>query len=170
MNIVMKHHYDKKHMLKRFEVGDCVYLCLYTGYNIPSNWGKNKKVGQWYTGPFTILERVGCLAYHLELPAHWNIHNVINIAFLEPTLKEEDPFSCVPPQLDAVHNECYPDKEDCYDVEQIAKCTRRIRHMRHLFTEYLVWWKGFDESHDEWLREDNLEGTWDMVDEFEVME
>ena len=70
---------------------------------------------------------------------HWNIHNVINIAFLEPALKEEDPFSCVPPQLDAVHDEHYPDEEDCYDVEQIlAKHTRCIGHARCLFTEYLV--------------------------------
>ena len=48
--------------------------------------GKNKKQGQRYTGPFEITERVGRLAYRLNLPAHWRIHNVINIAFLEPAV------------------------------------------------------------------------------------
>ena len=111
------------------------------------------------------------MAYRLELPAHWNIHNVINIAFLEPVPKDEDPFSRVPPQLDPVHDERYPDEEDRYDVERIlAKRTRHIGRARRLFTEYLVRWKGFDESHDEWLREDDLEGARDMVDEFEATE
>ena len=54
-------------------------------------------------------------------------------------LKEEDPFSCILPQLDAVHDECYPDEEDHYDVEWIlAKHTRHIRCVRYLFTEYLI--------------------------------
>lgn len=41
-----------------------------------------------------MLEKVGCLICYLELPSHWNIHNVINIAFLEPVPKDDDPFAC----------------------------------------------------------------------------
>ena len=70
-----------------------MYLHLYTGYNIPTNLGKNKKLGQRYTGPFDMLERVGRLAYHLDLPSHWRIHNMVNISFLEPALKGNDPFN-----------------------------------------------------------------------------
>ena len=170
-NITMKNHYNCQHILKSFNAGDQVYLCLYTGYNIPANWGKNKKIGQHYTGPFTVLERVGCLVYHLDLLSQWNIHDVINIAFLEPAPKGNDPFDCVPPQPEVVHDECYPDEDDHYDVECVlAKHTRHIGYAQQLFTKYLVQWKGFNESHDEWLRVEDMEGAQETVNEFEAKE
>ena len=89
-NMVMKNYYDRRRLPKAFEVGDRVYLRLYTGYNIPANFGKNKKIGQRYTGPFSVFERVGRLAYRLEPLSHWNMHNVVNIAFLEPAPKGDD--------------------------------------------------------------------------------
>lgn len=170
-NIIMKHYYNHQHILKSFNVGDWVYLCLYSSYNIPANWGKNKKIDQQYTGLFIILEKVGCLAYWLKLPSHWNVHDVINITFLEPVARGVDPFDCVPTQPDAVHDKQYPDQEDCYDVEQIlTKCERHIGHGWCLFTEYLVQWKGFNKSHDEWLRAEDMEGAQEMVNEFEATE
>lgn len=41
--------------------------------------------------------------------------------------------------------------------------------MQCLFTEYLVRWNGFDESHDEWKRLEDLEGAKELVEEFENM-
>ena len=127
-NIIIKHHYNCQHIPKSFNVGDQVYLHLYSSYNIPANWGKNKKIGQCYTGPFTIVERVGHLAYCLKLLSHWNIHDVINITFLEPAPAGSDPFNHVPAPPEAVHDEYYPNKDDWYDVEHVlAKHTRHIR-------------------------------------------
>ena len=75
------------------------------------------------------MERIGCLVYCLELLSHWNIHNLINIIFLEPAPAGSDPFNHVPVPLEAVHDEHYPDKDDQYDVEHVlTKCTRCIRH------------------------------------------
>ena len=74
------------------------------------------------------MERVGCLVYCLELLSHWNIYNMINIAFLEPAPAGSDPFNCVPAPPEAVHDKCYPNKDDQYDVEHVlAKHTRCIR-------------------------------------------
>ena len=165
----MKNYYDHHHLPKSYEAGDCVYLHLYTGYNIPANFNKTRKLGQHYTGPFKILARVGRLAYCLELPSHWNIHNIINIAFLEPALKGDDPWERTQPPPDTVHDKHYPDDEDRYDIEKILmKRTRRLGRARRLYTEYLVRWKGFDESHDEWKRAEDLEGAQELVDEFEA--
>lgn len=76
------------------------------------------------------MERVGCLVYCLKLLSHWNIHDVINITFLEPVPAGSDPFNHVPAPLEVVHDECYPDKDDQYDVECVlAKHTRCIRHV-----------------------------------------
>lgn len=52
----------------------------------------SRKLGQQYAGLFTILERVGRLAYKLDLPPSWRVHNVISIQHLEPAPKEEGPF------------------------------------------------------------------------------
>ena len=165
----MKHYFDRCHMPKSFNIGDKVYLHLYNGYNISANMGKNKKQGQRYTGPFEITECISHLAYHLNLPAHWHIHNVINIAFLEPAIKGDNPFNCTKPASGAVHDERFPEDQDCYNVEQIlAKWEHQIRHAACLFTEYLVCWCGFDESHDEWLQAKDLTGTQDLVNEFDA--
>lgn len=67
------------------------------------------------------------------------MHNVVNITFLEPAAKGEDPFNCVQPPPDTVHDEHYPDEDDRFDVEKIiAKRSCQIGRARRLFTEYLV--------------------------------
>ena len=156
-------------MPKSFNISNKVYLCLYNGYNISANMGKNKKQGQRYTRPFEITEHISCLAYCLNLPAHWHIHNVINIAFLEPAIKGDDPFNHTKPAPGAVHDERFPEDQDCYNIKQIlAKHECWIGRAARLFTEYLVCWHGFDESHDEWLQAKDLTSAQDLVNEFDT--
>ena len=54
---------------------------------------KNPKVSQQKVGPYCVKEKIGNLAYHLELLGHWKIHDVISIASLEPALKDPDPYN-----------------------------------------------------------------------------
>ena len=96
---------------------------------------------------------------------------MINIIFLEPAPAGSNPFNCVLAPLEAVYDEYYPDKDDQYDVEHVlTKHTRYIRCAQRLFTEYLIHWKGFNESHNKWLRVEDMEGVQEMVNEFEVTE
>lgn len=115
----MKHHFDKQYMPKSFDIGDKVYLQLYDSYNISTNMGKNKKQGQRYTGLFKVIEHISHLTYHLNLPSHWQIHNIINIAFLESAVKGEDPFNHIKPNPGAVHDERFPEDEDHYNIKRI---------------------------------------------------
>ena len=48
-------------------------------------------------GLFRVLEKIGKLAYRLELPETWEIHKIVSIAHLEPTPAEEDPYHRVQP-------------------------------------------------------------------------
>ncbi|KAJ6043163.1 uncharacterized protein N7446_001359 [Penicillium canescens] len=67
----IKKYYDRKHTPKHFCVGDKVLLRLGRGYDIPVNQ---------YAGRFTVLERVGRLAYRLDLPGTWKrVHPVISV-------------------------------------------------------------------------------------------
>lgn len=95
----MKHYYDQSHKPQYFEIGEFVRLCLHRGYKVPQTvmQGLNRKLQRQYTGPFCIIGRVGQLAYRIELPPTWRIHNVVSIAHLEPTPDLAlDPYNRVP--------------------------------------------------------------------------
>ncbi len=60
-------HYDKSHQPLFMRVGDWAMLKLHKSYSIPSSVGITKKLTQQYVGPFQIVEKVGCLAYRLDI-------------------------------------------------------------------------------------------------------
>ena len=59
-----------------FSVGDRVWLS--TKY-LPVQ-GTSRKLSALWAGPYTVLGRVGAVAYKLDLPITWNIHNVFHVS------------------------------------------------------------------------------------------
>ena len=45
--------------------------------------GKYSKLAPWYRGPFEILEKVGSVAYDLELPPTIKVHNFFHVSILK---------------------------------------------------------------------------------------
>ena len=88
-----KAHYDRKYQLIFIKIGDLAMLKLHKGYSIPSSAGVTKKLTQQYVSPFQILEKVGRLAYKLDVRLDWRVHLVFSVAQLEPAPSPiEDPF------------------------------------------------------------------------------
>lgn len=65
-----------------FQIDDLVNLRLYRGYQVSAI--TSKKIGPQLIGSFKVLERIGRLAYRLELSFNMKIHDVISVAHLEP--------------------------------------------------------------------------------------
>nr|GFB47012.1 putative reverse transcriptase domain-containing protein [Tanacetum cinerariifolium] len=77
-----KSYADLKHKPIEFQVGDKVMLKVspWTGV---VRFGKRGKLNPRYVGPFNVLERVGDVAYKLDLPEELSrIHNTFHISNL----------------------------------------------------------------------------------------
>ncbi len=102
-----KFYYIEDHQLQFFCLGDWANICLHHGYDIPANKATGKKYEQQYVSPFRITDRVGRLAYHLNLPDQWKIHPVFSIAQLENSPDPAaDPYERLrPTELSAIITE-----------------------------------------------------------------
>ncbi|KAF4613415.1 hypothetical protein G7Y89_g15472 [Cudoniella acicularis] len=128
-----KKHYNKKHIIREFKVGDKVMLYA---KNI-KQLRPSAKLADRYLGPFSITEVVGAhrQAYHLELPTLYKIHDVFHVSLLEPWYPRVDAIM----ELDPIEIE----GEEEFEVESILAHRERKQGR-----EYLVRWKGYSPADD----------------------
>ena len=158
-NTVTKARYDRKHLAIDLNAGDLVYLKLHHGYKIPEL--QNRKLSAQRTGPFKILEKVGNLAYRLELPPVMSIHPVISVAQLEPVPPGSDPYERPRPDNPPPVEEDGTDAPS-YEVERLLdKRTTRGRD------QYLVKWRGYGDEHNVWYKVDDLDNAQRLINEYE---
>nr|GFB57693.1 putative reverse transcriptase domain-containing protein [Tanacetum cinerariifolium] len=73
----------------KFQVGDRVMLKVSPRKGV-IQFGKQGKLNPQYIGPFKILERIGPVAYKLELPEELsNVHNTFHVSNLKKCLSNE---------------------------------------------------------------------------------
>ena len=66
-----------------FEVGDHVFLKVMPKRGVV-RFGKREKLSPRFIGPFEILERVGVVAYRLDLPSSMSgVHEVFHVSMLQ---------------------------------------------------------------------------------------
>src|SRR6266403_575749 len=99
-------------------------------------------------GPFKIIQEISPVAYRLELPPNWRIHNVFHTSLLTPyhEMAAHGPnFTRPPPDL--------IDGEEEYEVERIV-AHRQFGRSKRL--QYLIKWKGYPESDNTWEPADQV--------------
>ena len=96
-----------------------------------------KKLKQWYVGPFPIIQKIGTIAYKLQLPEHWSMHPVFHTSLLRPW--RESQWSCL---VDIHASEIEAPAKPYYEVDKILKW-RKTKHGRCTIREFLVTWSGY---------------------------
>ncbi|XP_026459891.1 uncharacterized protein LOC113360615 [Papaver somniferum] len=78
----MKFFADQNRTERSFEVGDSVYLKLHPYRQVSVSLKKNFKLSAKYYGPFTVIDKVGNLAYKLQPPPEARVHPVFHVSQL----------------------------------------------------------------------------------------
>jgi hypothetical protein len=82
----MKRYADLNITERTFTVGQSVYLRLQPYRQMSGAYRQSLKLSPRFYGPFTILRRVGDVAYELDLPPEARFHPVFHISQLKPKL------------------------------------------------------------------------------------
>ena len=149
----MKKWADESRRAVEFDIGDLVMLKL-----TPQVWKKisrktaHKGLIQRYDGPFKIVNRIGRLAYRLDLPARLKLHPVFHVSFLKKYVEDpSDPSRGARTRAPPTIRKQFTDVAEAvldHKTEGQSKKNRR--------TYYLVKWKGKAEEEATWEKETQL--------------
>jgi Integrase zinc binding domain/Integrase core domain/Chromo (CHRromatin Organisation MOdifier) domain len=139
----MKRFADKKRSERTFQEGDWVYLKLqpYRQISIRGKSGTHKLKPKFY-GPFEILEKIGAVAYKLNLPAGSLIHPVFHVSQIK---------KCRGNVKDVVVNLPVYSPGGKLQIEPLTILDRRLVKRKNMAaTEILVKWSNLDDEEATW--------------------
>ena len=137
---------------QRYQAGDQVWL---EGRNLRIDQ-PSAKLNPKRHGPFRVKKVLSPITYQLELPPQWKIHDVFHTDLLTPYREMEfhgPNFTKPPPDL--------IDGEEEYEIEEVLQSRR---HGRGRKVQYLVKWKGYPDSENQWVDWDDLHADEALAD------
>uniref|UniRef100_A0A453C2C0 Tf2-1-like SH3-like domain-containing protein n=1 Tax=Aegilops tauschii subsp. strangulata TaxID=200361 RepID=A0A453C2C0_AEGTS len=141
----MKCQADKHRTERTFEVGDKVFLKLQPYGQSSVAHRANHKLAFKYFGPFLILEKIGEVAYRLELPAASRIHPVFHVSqlkrFVQPQYEVLDSLPCADAHLQV-------------PIKILQEHIRRSDNRS--VAQALIQWSGGDASTTTWEDKDSI--------------
>ncbi|KAL0345666.1 UNVERIFIED_CONTAM: Transposon Tf2-11 polyprotein [Sesamum radiatum] len=147
----MKKYADQNRRFIEFSAGDLVMVKVLDPRLSKSSRGRDPRLMQKYVGHLPIMKRIGMVAYRIELPSWWKIHNVFHLSQLKKySADREDDIRNQPsrPQLELTKT-----KEKVAEaiLNHRVTSTATREHIK-----YLVKWKGCSSEENTWERVTNL--------------
>jgi hypothetical protein len=103
---------------------------------------KDNKLSPKYYGPYKVLQKIGTMAYKLELPASSRVHPVFHVSCLKKVIGDKIPVQTIFPELD---------EEGKIILEPKAITDTRIRQLRNRsISEYLIKWRKLPAKDSTW--------------------
>ena len=130
-----------------FNVGHRVWLST---KHLPLKVTSRKLAALW-TGPFMVTERIGSVAYKLDIPDHWNIHNVFHVSQIKLCIgdvQQEQPIDV--------------DGSEEFEISRILG--HRVARGQY---QYLCGWKGYDDYENSWVPAANMGNAKELVRMYE---
>jgi hypothetical protein len=94
---------------------------------------KDNNLSPKYYGPYKVLQKIGTMAYKLELPTSSRVRPVFHVSCLKKVIGDKIPFQTILPELD---------EEGKIILEPEAIIDTRICQLRNgSISEYLVKWR-----------------------------
>ena len=144
-----KSYADKRRKPLEFQVGDRVMLKVSPWKGV-IRFGKRGKLNPRYIGPFKILDRIGPVAYRLELPQELsNVHDVFHVCNLKKCLSEETPVILMR-EIRVDENLNFVEKP----IEIVDREIKRLKRSRIPLIKV------------RWISRHGPEFTWEREDEF----
>jgi hypothetical protein len=165
----MKRNADNHRRDLEFAVGDNVLL---SSKHIKLKAVGTKKLLPKLLGPFTVLKRIGKLAYKLDLSRDMpKVHPVFHVSLLRPYT----PGTTPPPPISVVI-----DDEPEWQVKRILnhrdrkipkRPTRALRNPNYppkqaFVRKYLIKWAGFGHEYNSWQTKDQCKNCPDLVQQY----
>jgi hypothetical protein len=139
----MKQQADQHRSERSFEVGDWVFLRLQPYKQMSLKQAKkDNKLSPKYYGPYKVLQKIGTMAYKLELPSSSCIHPVFHVSCLKKVIGDKLPVQTILPELDE-EGKIILEPEEIIDT--------KIRQLRNRsISEYLIKWKNLPAEDSTW--------------------
>ncbi|KAL2223936.1 UNVERIFIED_CONTAM: Transposon Tf2-11 polyprotein [Sesamum indicum] len=157
----MKKYADQNRRFVEFNAGDLVLVKVLDPRLSKSSRGRDPRLMQKYVGPLPVLRRIGTVAYKVELPPWWKIHNVFHVSQLKKySADREDDTRNQPsrPQLELKKTE---KKVAEAILDHRVTSTAKKDH-----TEYLVKWRGCSSEENTWEQVTNLKAFLPLVEAY----
>ncbi|XP_070025986.1 uncharacterized protein [Nicotiana sylvestris] len=151
---LQKSYADIRRRKLEFQVDDWVFLRV----SPIMRFGKKGKLSPRYVGPYRVTQRIGQVAYRLELPPEMSlVHPVFHVSMLKKVVG--DPSTIVP--IEAIEF----NEELSYEEIPVAILDRQVRKLRNKeVSSVKVLWKSQQVEEATWEAEKSVSGaTFDEV-------
>ncbi|KAL6128947.1 hypothetical protein ACLB2K_072300 [Fragaria x ananassa] len=138
----MKQMVDKNRTEREFAEGDWVFLKLQPYWQKSLLKRLSTKLAPWFFGPFKILQKIGSVAYCLELPPNSRLHPVFHASLLKKCIGDLALVSGTLPQFDK-------DGQVVWEPLRVLDMGTRTYRKRRI-TTWLVQWNGLPVEDATW--------------------